>query len=50
MTDENATRLAARIAEHRARGCYCATCAEDAADLALDGRDNTGRRLEGASK
>lgn len=50
LTDTYATQLAALIAEHKARGCYCPDCAEPMADLSLDGRDLSGRRLEGASK
>lgn len=50
MTDETATRLAALIARHEACGCYCPRCAEAKADLSMEGRDHTGRKLEGASK
>jgi hypothetical protein len=49
MTDAAATRLAALIAEHQDRGCYCAACAEAMADLSMAGRDHTGRQLERAS-
>jgi hypothetical protein len=50
LTDANAARLAALIARHKARGCYCPRCAEAMADLYMDSRDLTGCRLEGASK
>lgn len=49
MTDEAATRLAALIARHRDRGCYCPACAEAMADLSMAGRDHSGRRIERVS-
>lgn len=49
MTDANATRLAALIAKHKARGCYCPDCAEAMADLSMAGRDHAGRRIERVS-
>lgn len=49
VTDEYAAKLATRIAEHRNRGCWCTTCADAVVDLFMDGRDLSGRRLEGAS-